>query len=232
MTKNIIIASLLAIILVLALNTVFGWFTMTDDERLAKEVLKPKNDTIRMETKVTKDSTIYVRYQPNVGEMAQNNITKNYRTYVYDTLAPALKIATAKISELQQIKASLEGTVKSQKSDLDKEKVRTIFYKDRYFSATTKTDSTGNSSMSYNYDAQLDVVTTTQKKFLKPDVQTIYITSPDKNLKINGVEHFKQNVVIPSKKFGIGIQAGYGITGEGRLLPYVGVGGSYNLIRF
>lgn len=231
--KNIVIALLLLIITALALNTVFGWFTLSEDERIARETLSPKNDTIRLETTINKDSTVYVKYQPNVGELPVNNITKNYQTYVYDTLAPALKIATSKIAELQQIKAKLEGTVQSQKTEIDKEKVRTIYFKDRYFSATTKTDSTGKSSLNYNYDAQLDVVTTTKKRLLRSDLQEIYITSPDKNLKINGVEHFKKDVKIPESRIGLGVQAGYYFVPEiGKIQPAVGVGVSYNLVKF
>ena len=33
------------------------------------------------------------------------------------------------------------------------------------------------------------------------------------------------------KRFGIGLQGGYGITEKGNLNPYIGIGASYNLIR-
>lgn len=42
----------------------------------------------------------------------------------------------------------------------------------------------------------------------------------------------EKTIVVPDKKrFGIGVQAGYGITPAG-FQPYLGVGISYNLIRF
>lgn len=41
------------------------------------------------------------------------------------------------------------------------------------------------------------------------------------------------NVQAPKqKKFGIGFVAGYGMTGEGTLKPFIGAGVSYNIIRF
>ncbi|TDX83999.1 hypothetical protein [Epilithonimonas xixisoli] len=234
MRKNVIIAVLLLLATVLILNTVFGWFTLSEDERLMKDYENPKNDTITLEKHITKDSTIYVKYTPNMGELVQNNVTKKYNTYVYDTLAPALKIATNKINELQQIKASLEGTVKSQKSEIDKEKNRSVFYKDKYFSAVSKTDTAGNSTLDYKYNAQIDIISELKKKhLLSKEVQEVSITSPDKNLKINGVEHFKKNISIPPKRFGIGIQAGYYLIPEsGKIVPAVGVGASYNLLNF
>jgi len=34
------------------------------------------------------------------------------------------------------------------------------------------------------------------------------------------------------KRFGIGVQGGYGVTQDGFGIPYIGIGASYNLIRF
>ena len=234
MRKNILIAVLLFVVTALILNTVFSWFTPSKNDQLANEFLNPKNDTVLLERRITKDSTVYVKYVPNVGELPQNNITNKYFNYVSDTLKPALKIAMEQINELQQIKASLEGTVKSQKTEIDKAKIQTIFYKDKYFSAVSKTDTLGNSVLDYQYNAQIDIISQLKKKhFLAKEVQEITITSPDKNLKINGVEHFKKNVSVPPKKWGFGIQAGYYFSPEiNRFTPAVGVGASYNLIRF
>lgn len=39
-------------------------------------------------------------------------------------------------------------------------------------------------------------------------------------------------VTPPPKRFGLGLQVGYGITLDGRPQPYIGVGLSYNFIRF
>lgn len=230
MKKNIIISVLVFLAIVLLLNTIFGWFTPSKKEILADEYSNPKTDTIRLE--YHSDSTI-VKYVPNVGQIPANNITKNYRTYVYDTLAPALKIATGKISELQQIKATLEGTVNAQKIIIDNQKNRLTYYNGKYFSATTKTDTIGNSDLDYKYQAQIDIVTEDKSKLWGKEKQEVTITSPDKNFRINGVEHFKKEIIIPTKRFGLGLQTGYYFVPEtGKFTPAIGVGFSYNLLRF
>lgn len=230
MKNKILIVALLFIIGVLVANSFYSWVTLSPEEKIAKEINNPKTDTIKVI--YNHDSTV-VKYVPNVGQIASNNITKTYTNYIYDTLAPALRIATEKITELQGIKAKLEGTVKAQKSEIDKEKSRLVYYQDKYFSAKTKTDSIGNSSLEYKYNAQLDMITETKSSLFSKDIQQITVTSPDKNLKINGVEHFKKDVSLPAKRFGIGIQAGYYFVPEiGKTLPAVGFGASYNLVRF
>ena len=219
MKKNLIISVLVFLAIVLLLNTIFGWFTPSKKEILADEYSNPKTDTIRLE--YHSDSTI-VKYVPNVGQIPANNITKNYRTYVYDTLAPALKIATGKISELQQIKATLEGTVNAQKIIIDNQKNRLTYYNGKYFSATTKTDTVGNSDLDYKYQAQLDIVTEDKSKLWGKEKQEVTITSPDKNFRINGVEHFKKEIFIPTKRFGLGLQTGYYFVPQtGKFVPAI-----------
>ena len=231
MNKNIAILVLLFLSISLILNTIFGWFTLNKDEMIAKEAKVPKNDTITLKEYVTKDSLIYVKFDPNVGELMTNNITRNYNTYVYDTLAPALRIAADKITELQQVKAKLEGKIKAQEQIIQ-DKSRVITYVDKYFTATTITDTLGKSEIDYKYNAQLDIVTTTDRKLFKKDVQNILITSPDKNFKVNNVEHFKKSVELPNRPFGLGLQIGYGISENGELMPYLGVGLNYNILKF
>lgn len=232
MKNKIIIVSLIFVIAALLLNSFYNFFSLSREEKIAKEIANPKNDIIRYEY-VTHDSTI-VKYVPNVGELMQNNVTKQYNTYVTDTLAPAFKIAQKDITELQQIRAKLEGTIKAQKAEIDKEKTRSVFYKDKYFSAVTKTDSIGNSSLDYQYNAQIDIITAKKKKNLfAKEIQEITISSPDKNLQINGVEHFKKNLTVAPKKWGLGVQAGYYyVPSSNTFYPAVGLGLSYNPIRF
>lgn len=232
MKNKIIIISLIFVIAVLVLNSFYNWVNLSPEEKMVKEYNDPKNDTITLKY-VTHDSTI-VKYLPNIGQIPANNITKNYTRYVYDTLAPALKIATQDIQELQQIRAQLEGTLKAKDAEIDRQKNKMVYYQDKYFSAKTKTDTLGNSSLDYKYNAQIDIITERKKKHLfAKDVQEISITSPDKNLKINGVEHFKKDISIPPKRFGIGLQAGYYYVPEiGRAVPAVGFGLSYNPVKF
>lgn len=46
------------------------------------------------------------------------------------------------------------------------------------------------------------------------------------------VTQFVQVAEVERKRWGIGVQAGYGIAADGSLSPYLGIGLSYNLIRW
>lgn len=236
MKNNIIITLLLFIIGALVLNTFYGWVTPNKAELIAAEVQDKKTDPIKLENKtaiIGKDTIRITEYIPNSGQLMENNITKNYNTYVLDTLAPALKIATNKIAELQQVKATLEGKLKAEKINTTIAKVNEIYFKDKYFQAVTRTDTLGNSTLDYKYNAQIDVLTERKSRFLRKDLETVYITSPDPNFKINGVEHFKKEIYTRPKNFGIGLQAGYYyIPSSRQLIPAIGLGVSYNLIKF
>jgi len=60
----------------------------------------------------------------------------------------------------------------------------------------------------------------------------VVVSSLNPFVKINDIKSFKCDIPRPNKRFGIGIQAGYGITKEITLSPYIGIGLSYNLFRF
>ncbi len=235
MKDKILEAVLLFIIAVLVLNTFKGWFVPTKNDIIAREVKAPKTDTILIESEplVIAGDTIFVtKYEPNKGQLLENNITNNYKTYVLDTLSPALKIANNKIDELQRINATLQGKVKATEKILNSAKVQEVYYKDKYFEAITRTDTLGNSDMEYKYNATLDVVTENKRRFLRKDIQTVHITSPDKNFRVNGVEHFKKETFVKPRNFGIGLQVGYHyVPSLNQAHPTVGVGISYNLIK-
>lgn len=65
----------------------------------------------------------------------------------------------------------------------------------------------------------------------KKDKYYTDIYSPDQNIKVNGVTNFRKETVIKPKRIGFGIQLGYGLTGEGKAVPYVGIGASFNLFN-
>ena len=46
------------------------------------------------------------------------------------------------------------------------------------------------------------------------------------------VTQFVQVAEVEKKRWGIGVQAGYGLSADGSLSPYLGIGLSYNLIRW
>ena len=113
MVKNIVISVLVILTSIMALNYVFGWFYLSKEEKIVKEFIKSKPDTIKIEKWINKiDSTTHIKYVPIKGQILQNNISKNTSEYIKDTLVPALKIASEQITEYKRITAKLEGELK------------------------------------------------------------------------------------------------------------------------
>ena len=142
-------------------------------------------------------------------------------------MAPALNIATEKIDELTRAKFLLEGQLKASKVQREKDR---IYYENKYLKIVSNTK---DSTLDYKYDAIVDIVKYSQRKWILGKEDTyIDISSPDKNMKINGVENFKKRIDVKPKKLGFGIQAGYYyIPGTNQFYPGFGIGVSYNLIR-
>jgi len=229
MKKNAIIAILVLAVIGLTANLFTGWFTLNKKERIADETLK--RDTLVIEKWLSPiDSTSHGTFQQKEGEVVKNYITKNYMTYVQDTLAPALNIAAEKIDELTRAKFTLEGQLKATKTELDANKKARIFYQNKYLQIVSNV---ADSTLDYKYNAVVDVVKYSERKWLFGKENTyIDISSPDKNMKINGVEHFKKRIDVKPKRLGIGIQTGYYyVPAMNQFYPGFGIGISYNLIR-
>ncbi|MEJ5105490.1 DUF6808 domain-containing protein [Chryseobacterium sp. MYb328] len=227
MKKNAFIAILVLAVIVLVANLFNGWFTPSKNDRVIDD-FKHKRDSIAMALWMSKiDSTLHGKFKENEGEIIQNHITRNYNTYVQDTLAPALNIATEKINELTRAKFILEGQLKASKDQREKDR---MYYENKYMQIVTNTK---DSTLDYKYNAIVDVVKYSERKWLfGKDHSYIDISSPDKNMKINGVEHFKKRIDVKPKRIGFGVQAGYYyIPGVNQFHPGFGIGISYNLIR-
>jgi hypothetical protein len=89
-------------------------------------------------------------------------------------------------------------------------------------------DADGNMSYNLTIPAEFSVYTGLEKK-TKNILCTISTDNP--YVKITGLSSIKMDLP-REKRFGIGIQAGYGITTQFKASPYIGVGISYNLFRF
>ena len=230
MKNKALIAILALIIVALVANLIGGWFTLSKNDRIAAESVE-KQDTIYLTKWISpKDSSSHGTFKQKEGEVIKNYITKNYMTYVQDTLAPALDIATSRIEELTRTKLTLEGQLKAFKTELDANKKARIFYENKYMQIVSNT---GDSTIDYKYNAIVDVVKYQDRKWLLGKENTyIDISSPDKNMKINGVEHFKKRIDVKPKRFGLGIQAGYYyVPAANQFYPGLGIGVSYNFIR-
>lgn len=231
MKKNAFLAILVLAVIGLTANLFTGWFTLNKKDRIVQESGKAF-DTIYLNTFVNaKDSTTHGKFEQKEGEVIKNYITKNYMTYVSDTLAPALNIAQEKINELTRAKFTLEGQLKATRIELDANKKARVFYESKYIQIVSNIQ---DSTIDYKYNAVVDVVKYNDRKWLLGKENTyIDISSPDKNMKINGVEHFKKRIDVKPKRLGFGIQGGYYyIPAANQFYPAFGIGISYNFIRF
>lgn len=228
MKKNAFIAVLVLLVIVLTANIFKGWFTLSKNDRIAAESTKKDRDTIYLDRWISrKDSTTHATFKQKEGEKLENNVSPKTKSYVSDTLAPALNIATEKINELTRANLVLQGKIKANKVQMEKDK---IYYENKYLQIVSNAS---DSTIDYKYNAIVDIVNYNKKKWLLGSEDTyIDISSPDKNMKINGVEHFKKRIDMKPKKWGIGIQAGYYyVPGTNQFYPGFGIGISYNLIR-
>jgi len=231
MKKNAFLAILVLAVIGLTANLFTGWFTLSKNDRIASESIG-SSDTIYLDKWMNpKDSTIHGTFKEQEGEIVKNYVTKNYMTYVSDTLAPALNIAQEKIDELTRTNFNLDGQLKATKTELDANKKARVFYESKYMQIVSNIQ---DSTVDYKYNAVVDIVKYKDRKWLLGKENTyVDISSPDKNMKINGVEHFKKRIDVKPKRFGFGIQGGYYyVPAANQFYPAFGIGVSFNLIRF
>lgn len=102
--------------------------------------------------------------------------------------------------------------------------------KDKFLDLKGEFDEKGEMSLSLKVPVALDLWTGYNRQEKK---YTATVTSDNKLFQVTEIRSIKVASVKP-KKFGIGVQVGYGINfkDEIKAQPYIGVGASYNLIRF
>lgn len=124
---------------------------------------------------------------------------------------------------------SLADSVIANKTDQKAILLPFSFYKqDKWLDLKGNFDNNGKLGIALKLDSiDVDVISSIDKKSKK---NTINILTDCPYVQTIGVRSYKTDVIKP-KRYGLGLQAGYGITNSG-LSPYVGVGISYNLILF
>ena len=100
--------------------------------------------------------------------------------------------------------------------------------KDKWLDLYGAFSSEGKLDISLKMDAPIDVWGVLKKKEKTPSVM---VTSENPYIKTLTLSSIKFDMP-KTRRYGIGINVGYGITKEATLSPYIGVGLSYNLIRF
>lgn len=153
---------------------------------------------------------------------------------VYARALAALDIKDSQIESITDLNAKLSDSFKLAKVTIDEQN-----NKQWEWSKTMESGSVIKSTMSekdsvLHSDIDIKLQTTDyidKRGIFKKDVLYTDIYSPDQNIKVNGVKTFRRETVIRPKRIGIGFHIGYGINGEGKVSPYVGVGASFNLVN-
>lgn len=131
----------------------------------------------------------------------EKTLSEKYVSYVNDTLVPALDKGLkykAQLTELTRINGVLKDSLSKKNVVLNTVKRDVIEWKTKYITiAANPIDST----VKYSYDAQIDIAEYERKESLFGSKKPyIAVTSPDKNLRINGMENYTK-ALKPSKDF-------------------------------
>lgn len=137
-----------------------------------------------------------------------------------------------RLQQATLINARLEIIAVRAIKKIDSLKKVTYNYKDEYFNVSFNPDST---SGTFDITGDIKLIQQDYRKrrnFFSPYHYYTDILTPDKRITINGLQQLTltQN---RTKKFGIGLQAGYFYSIESaRFMPSIGFGLSYNLFNF
>lgn len=122
-------------------------------------------------------------------------LPENYLKYVNDTLKPALKEGLrykTEVTKLTRVIGVLQDSLSKKNIVVNAVKSDLITWKTKYIEISANAK---DSTAKYTYNAQLDIAEYNRRKnlFSKKE-QVIAISSPDKNLKINGVDNFTKTI--------------------------------------
>ncbi len=184
---------------------------------------------------VAKDSTRHAL----VAEQVRTRKTAEKQTAVgkayLDSVAAALAVSVKQVDEVSRTNATLLAENIQLKATVANPKKQE--YRDRWLRIVYDADS--NQIDSLAYDVELTHARYWNRPWLLGDKRYYNdVFSPDPRVTINAARRFTLPEPRP-RKFGIGIQAGYGFTFDPSApfalpptWPYLGVGLSYNFIRF
>lgn len=137
-----------------------------------------------------------------------------------------------KLKEASRVNAKLEAKDLRATKVIDSLKRISFLYTDDFATARFTPDSLGGK---FDINWRLNLIRHDYKKrknFLSPYTNYTDIYSPDKRITIDGMQSLAFKEEQPSR-FGVGLQAGYYYDpAQRKFIPAVGVGLTYNLIRF
>lgn len=179
-------------------------------------------------------------YKDKIGEKTakvetnRQNSIKGVDPAEYERIKRSLGVAEDKILAYTNIEATLRDTLKLTRVLLDeannkKWEWETVKPSGSVIKATM---SEKDSVLHTDVDVKLNTTDYVVKGgIFKKDKFYTDIYSADQNIKINGVKSIRKETYIPPKRFGLGLQVGYGVSNDLKPSLYVGVGISYNLIN-
>ena len=196
-------------ILIIILSTLIGFglgkFGFSIGDRKEKVKTETKIDTVEVVRYVDKIGKLHARVEDRaVATLKEAPITESFKTYAIDTLAPALKIAADKITELTRVNAKLQGELVASRKTTDEYGNIAREFQGKYFKAVSTND-----SLRYEYNAILDIVAYSKREWaLGKEKKFIDISSPDPNFKVNGVQRFKKELTEFKTQFQAGFELG------------------------
>lgn len=198
---------------------VIAWFWFNPKVEQVYVKIKPTPQIIYTERE---DGGTIATIESQIADVPAETLSEKYIGYVNDTLVPALNKGLqykAEVSQLTRINAALKDSLTKANINAKNARKDVIEWQTKYITiAANPKDST----VKYAYNAQLDIAEYSKKETLFGDRKSyIAVTSPDKNLKINGVENFTKAVKVPKDFMELNVKLN-GIYLDKTLTPYMG----------
>lgn len=198
---------------------VIAWFWFNPKVEQVYVKIKPTPQIIYTERE---DGGTIATIESQIADVPAETLSEKYIGYVNDTLVPALNKGLqykAEVSQLTRINAALKDSLTKANINAKNARKDVIEWQTKYITiAANPKDST----VKYAYNAQLDIAEYSKKETLFGDRKSyIAVTSPDKNIKINGVENFTKAVKVPKDFMELNVKLN-GIYLEKTLTPYMG----------
>ena len=167
-------------------------------------------------------------------EVDKNDKSQFYKSQI-DSLKKQLNVKEKEIIAITEVQASLVDSIKLIKIKYDAEKHKVWEWQKKYASGSkieARMSEKDSVLQLTNVDIKILATDTYKKRFFKPDIYNVDLFSTDQNIKFNGVKVYRYEKLIKPKRFGLGLQFGYGLGQNFQFYPYIGFGVSYNLINF
>jgi len=233
-TRNILLGALLSLLLAFG----YGWYVGHQKaEKVAQTALNEVKNELTRITVLLDDKEYYItkveqeiltlKEAKKQGEVDNQTLKKLNIKHLAELTKAKLLIDTL----LKQVSHDGKVVVVHDTAWVDYQNAIIIPFtftkKDQWMTLVGDFDEDAKLDIDLRMNIPIDLYVGTDKKTKAP-VATL--TTPNPYVSTLSLSSQKYDVVKPLR-YGLGVQVGYGITNKG-LSPYVGVGISYNIIRF